>query len=185
MFSFFKHRKIIHRTAKLHYNTLMAQARQEKLYLDYDVKDSVYGRFEMIVLHMALFTIAMEQKKERDNAAELRWVFKLPQKIFDITFKDMDRAFRELGVGDLGVPKKMKKYMQSFNGRVITYREHLMEGKEDRMKEAVKRNIYADDPNVTDENIEKMTRYIVRLHMAHDALSVNDVAAGKIGSVKP
>ena len=37
----------------------------------------------------------------------------------------MDNSLRELGFGDLGVPKRMKKMAEAFYGRAAAYREAL------------------------------------------------------------
>ena len=181
MFSFFKNRASLRRAADAQYKALLDQARHEALYTDYAVSDDVTGRFEMIALHTSLFMVAVSEKTDCDE----KWIRKLPQKIFDVVFKDLDRALRELGIGDLSVPKKMKKFMQSFNGRITTYGDIVKRGDEDAMKQAVFRNIYAESDAVSDEVVAKMARYIIRLYTAHEALSCTEVAAGKVGAVKP
>ena len=38
------------------------------------------------------------------------------QAVFDLFFKDMDRSLREMGAGDLAVPKKIRKMGDLFYG---------------------------------------------------------------------
>jgi len=65
------------------------------------VPDTVDGRLDMIVLHLVL---VLRQMKMADGS--------LPpagQRLFDRFLQDMDGNFREMGVGDLAVPKRMQK----------------------------------------------------------------------------
>ena len=99
------------------YGTIVAQARMRAFYRIYGVPDTVDGRFEMIVLH----TVLLLQRLEREPAP----VRALGQGIFDRFCRDMDESMREMGVGDLAVPRKMRRIGEAFYGRQATYREAL------------------------------------------------------------
>jgi cytochrome b pre-mRNA-processing protein 3 len=43
---------------------------------------------------------------------------RLAQELTDEFFLDVDHSLRELGIGDMGVPKRMKKLARMFYGRV-------------------------------------------------------------------
>ena len=88
------------------YAKVIAQARDPKLYSDCGVPDTPIGRFQMIALHAAPHMA----RYANDNAGEKS------QSLFDLIFRDIELSFREIGVGDLAVPKKMKKWMKDFNG---------------------------------------------------------------------
>jgi cytochrome b pre-mRNA-processing protein 3 len=45
----------------------------------------------------------------------------LAQDIVDAFFEDVDHSIRELGIGDTGVPKRMKKFARMFYGRANSY----------------------------------------------------------------
>src|SRR6478752_7365290 len=81
------------------YGTIVAQARTRAFYRVYGVPDTVNGRLEMIMLHAVLIL----QRLEREPAT----VRALGQGIFDRFCRDMDESMREMGVGDLAVPRKM------------------------------------------------------------------------------
>ena len=93
----------------------MAQARQPVFYESYGVPDSVDGRFEMIALHCYLLMRRLQAAGDKA----------LSQKLFDIFFVSMDQSLREMGVGDLAVPKHMKRMMNGFNGRADGYEQAL------------------------------------------------------------
>jgi len=88
------------------YALVLEQSRMPHLYTDYDVPDNPQGRFQMIALHAAPYMIAFINQDKPIQS----------QTLFDMIFQDIEYSFREIGVGDLAVPKKMKAYMKDFNG---------------------------------------------------------------------
>ena len=92
------------------YGAIVAAARQPGFYRDWAVPDTVDGRFEMIVLHMYLVLDRLKPEPEP-----------LRQALTDLFFTDMDRSLREMGVGDLGVGKKVRKMAEAFFGRIAAY----------------------------------------------------------------
>ena len=100
--------------AKL-YAGAVAQARSAAFYRDFGVRDSLEGRFELFSLHV-IFLIE-RLKAQGDAAAETS------QAVFDAYVKGLDDAFREIGVSDTSVGKKMKKLAGAFYGRLKAYDE--------------------------------------------------------------
>ena len=84
----------------------MAQSRDPAFYEALGVADSVDGRFDLISLHTILVIERLEQFGKPGR--------KLAQTLFDTMFVTMDFTLREMGVGDLGVPKHMQKMMKAF-----------------------------------------------------------------------
>ena len=115
------------------YGRIVAQARRPGFYDAGGVPDSVDGRFDLIVLHM--FLVLNRLKQERGRSAELS------QAVFDLLFLDMDRSLREMGVGDIGVSKRIKAMVQAFYGRMAAY-ESALEAGEAAMQEALRRNLF-------------------------------------------
>src|SRR6266576_5455652 len=99
------------------YGMIVAQARAPDFYRIYGVPDTVNGRFEMIVLHAILLLRRLEHE-----AASVR---RLGQGIFDRFCSDMDANLREMGVGDLSVPRKMHGIGEAFYGRKAAYEAAL------------------------------------------------------------
>ena len=54
----------------------------------------------------------------------------------------MDRSLRELGIGDLGVPKRMKKMAEGFYGRAAAYGAALVANDQRGLAEAIARNVF-------------------------------------------
>ncbi len=150
MFNFLKNRRAFQAKTRTYYMAAQSQARLPVFYEDYNVPDTPYGRFDMIALHCYLLIRRLNKAGET----------KLSQAIFDLMFKTLALGMREMGVGDLGVPKKMKKFMHYFNGRATQYEQLLMAGDDVGLKEALRRNVYGTADNVNDSDLDKMADYI-------------------------
>lgn len=95
------------------YASAVGQARSAAFYRDYGVRDSMEGRFELFSLHVIFLVERL--KGQGDAAAETS------QAVFDAYVKGLDDAFREIGVSDTSVGKKMKKLAGAFYGRLKAY----------------------------------------------------------------
>ncbi len=118
------------------YATLTAMAREPHFYTDLGVPDTVMGRFEMLSIVMILFF--------RRTRTSPRSGQEIAQEIVDAFFQDIDHSIRELGIGDQGVPKRMKKLAGMFYGRLETYAAALDAKDEAALAEALRRNIYPE-----------------------------------------
>lgn len=117
------------------YRSIVTQARQPAFYRDHAVPDSLDGRFDMIVLHA--FLVMRRLKRIPGPAAQ-----RLSQQLFDLLFADMDSNLREIGVGDLGVGKRVKKMAQAFYGRIEAYEAGLASADPQMLADALRRNLY-------------------------------------------
>lgn len=115
------------------YASIVAAARQESFYSQWNVPDTPLGRFEMVSLHMFLF-----QHRLRGEGAA---AYDIAQILIDDFFTDVDHSLRELGVGDMGVPKRMKKLAKMYYGRTAAYSDALDRGDSDALTDALARNI--------------------------------------------
>lgn len=116
------------------YVRIVGQARQPVFYRDLAVPDTVEGRFELIVLHCGLVVARMTRAggEHKDVAQRLAEEF----------FADMDRSLREMGTGDISVPKKMKKIAEAFYGRMNAYETALLRDGDEDLAAALDRNVY-------------------------------------------
>jgi cytochrome b pre-mRNA-processing protein 3 len=119
------------------YGMIVAQARLPCFYRDYAVADTVNGRFDLIVLHLALVLDRLAQ----DPALQA-----LGQGIFDRFCQDMDHNLREMGIGDLKVPKQMRRLGEAYYGRSQAYRVAWAAKDDCALVETLERNIYGGLP---------------------------------------
>lgn len=116
------------------YAAIVAQSRQPRFYAEWGVPDTVTGRFDMICLHMSLlFGRLRGEGKQVDDFA---------QSVFDLFFKDMDRQLREMGVTDLGVPKKIQKMGNIFYGLMTNLNEALDRDDRPGVEAVIRRNLF-------------------------------------------
>ncbi|WFR96430.1 ubiquinol-cytochrome C chaperone family protein [Rhizobium tumorigenes] len=118
------------------YAALTAAARQPGFYAVLDVPDTVMGRFEMLSAVMILFF--RRTRSSRTSGQEIA------QEIVDAFFQDIDYSIRELGVGDNGVPKRMKKLAGMFYGRLESYAAAMDGNDREALAKALRRNIYPE-----------------------------------------
>ncbi len=84
------------------------RARNESLYTDAGVPDTLDGRFQLLGLFLSL-----ELAKIEDG--------QLRQALFDRFFITCEMSLREMGIGDLSVPHKLKAMMIAFHGHGLLY----------------------------------------------------------------
>jgi cytochrome b pre-mRNA-processing protein 3 len=116
------------------YGAIVAQARSPAFYRAYRVPDTREGRFELVVLHTAL---VIRRLGETDAGR------KLGQALFDRFCTDMDQNLREMGVGDLAVPRQMQKVGEAYYGRAAAYDSGLASGRRDHLVAALAKNIFS------------------------------------------
>jgi cytochrome b pre-mRNA-processing protein 3 len=100
---------------------IVAQAREPLFYRDLGVPDTVNGRFDLLLLHLW-----MTLRRLRPIAGGAG----LSQMLLDRFCADMDANLREMGVGDLAVPKRMQALGEAFYGRSAAYDLALIAGEE-------------------------------------------------------
>jgi cytochrome b pre-mRNA-processing protein 3 len=123
------------RTISALYGAIVAQARRPAFYRSFGVPDSLEGRLEMILLHAALLL-----RRLRAESPEIR---EMGQRVFDHFCSDMDDNLRELGVGDLTVPKQIRRIGEAFYGRAAAYDAALDSRDEGALAGSLARNIFA------------------------------------------
>lgn len=153
------------------YVSLVGQARRPEFYTEMAVPDTVEGRFELVVLHTFLLMNRLNQ--DVDRTAELS------QCLFDVLFGDMDVSLREMGVGDVGVGKRIKRMVQNFYGRIAAYEEGLKSGK-DVLKSALERNIYDEGMVAVPSAVDMLEAYVSREQASLGAQNLDDMMRGNV-----
>jgi cytochrome b pre-mRNA-processing protein 3 len=156
------------------YGTIVAQARLPCFYREYGVPDTVNGRFDLLVLHLA---IALDRLGE----VELR---PMGQALFDRFCEDMDDNLREIGVGDLSVPKEMQRIGEAFYGRAQAYRSALASDGDEALVAALAKNVYggaAPEPAAP----VRLAAYIREAVRGLGAQQPADLLAGKLRMPDP
>ncbi len=125
------------------YEAILAASREPFLYAEIGAPDTVDGRFDLLVIHTALFFRHIRSAGEAG--------LHMNQLVFDRMFDDMDAALREMGTGDPSVGKKIKQMGQAFYGRSKAYEAALNDKDVAALAEVLQRNLFASDGAVSDE----------------------------------
>ena len=157
------------------YEKIVAAARREVFFSEWGVPDIALGRFEMVSLHMFLF-----QHRLRGEGGVAR---EIAQEIIDDFFTEVDHSLRELGIGDAGVPKRVKKLARMFYGRTVSYGAALDAGDLKALQEALARNIRPDLPQWP--HAAKLAAYVAAADVALRGQSVEEICAGNISFPMP
>ncbi|MGU3665948.1 ubiquinol-cytochrome C chaperone family protein [Methylobacterium sp. A49B] len=120
---------------------LSLAARRPGLYTRLGIPDTVEGRFESLCLHAIL--VLRRLNRLPAPAAEVA------QDLVNSVFAQLDASLRELGVGDMGVSKRMKKLGAAFYGRAEGYDAALNAGDTASLRTALVRNVLGGEGDGT------------------------------------
>jgi cytochrome b pre-mRNA-processing protein 3 len=126
------------------YGAIVTQARKPAFYRSYGVPDTVEGRFDLIVLHLVLVLARIDGPVGQDRGQPASAGRALGQKLFDEFCRDLDDNLREMGVGDLAVPKRMRGFAEAFYGRQVAYLAALAAPDPRELESALRRNIFGE-----------------------------------------
>lgn len=171
MFSIFSKPTSASGIPDLIYGAVVAKARDRAFFTDYGVPDTVMGRFDMLALHVYLFSRRM--KKEGSETA-----LSLSQAVFDLFVADIERALRELGIGDTAVPKRKKKMVRSFYGQIEDFDVNLDAGNKDEMLIKVENRYY--ETASTKNLAVTLNNYIVETDKALGEIRFNELVRGEL-----
>jgi cytochrome b pre-mRNA-processing protein 3 len=154
------------------YVAIVNQSRQEEFYLNFEVADTVEGRFDMILLHA--FVVMRKLKADGDKTATFA------QAIYDLMFADMDQNLREMGIGDMGLAKRVPRMAEAFYGRIEAYEAGLTADDDDAtLKAALDRNLYRKTL-ASDESLSVMAQYLRQEAKNLENQDIDALLCGKI-----
>ena len=133
MFGWFGKRKDRQAPVDALFARIAEASREPALYLGGGIPDSFEGRFESLTLH--IFLVLRRLRELPAPAADLA------QELVDACFAYLELGFRNGGISDIAVPKRMKKIGQMFYGRIRAYETALETGEPQDLVEALHRNV--------------------------------------------
>lgn len=152
------------------YGAIVAQSRRPGFYRDLRVPDTVAGRFDMIVLHLVLVSRRLARAGGQGQ--------RLAQEVFDLFCRDMDGNLREMGVGDLTVPKRMREFAEAFYGRRTAYDGALADPGGPALADALARNVLGR--NGADGDAQALAVYVRTAAHRLDAQDGSGLLDGRV-----
>ncbi len=132
------------------YERVMQHIREPELYTGFNIPDTFDGRYELLLVH-AFMVIETLHEKDEASASDFN------QALFDRIFIQMKITLREIGVGDVGIPKHMQKMMKAFNGRMHSYADAL---DADTLQVVLLRNLYGTVEEPSSKDIDAFADYM-------------------------
>lgn len=144
------------------YVSLTLRARAPVFHSGFLVPDTIDGRFDLLALHAFL---VMEALKSHGPAGA-----KLGAELANLIFAGFDEALRELGVGDLGLSRRIKAMANAFYGRLEAYGAA---DSEQALAAALLRNLYRGNDERSGE-AARLAPYIMRArrHLSERAVEL-------------
>lgn len=132
------------------FRAIAAQARSAEFYTHFAVPDTIDGRFDLLALHGFL---VMEGLKGCGKKGE-----RIGTHLATSIFESLEEALRELGVGDMGISRRIKAMADAFYGRLSVY---SAAEDEIEMQDALIRNLYRGKSNHETEAL-MLARYVLQ-----------------------
>ncbi len=133
----------------------MAQSRQPFFFASFGVPDTVMGRFDMLALHAYLLARRLRSESNPDATD-------LSQEVFDLFVADVERALRELGVGDTTVPKRKKKMIRSFYGMIEDFDQPIDQNDIETLRAKAESRFFGDMKDGETADVAGLVDYILK-----------------------
>jgi len=108
------------------YGAVVARARDPLHYTRHGLPDTPEGRYEAIVLELVLVLDRLSTEGDPGRA--------LSRHTVEAFITDMDDCMREIGIGDLIVPRKVKQAAAGLYQRLDAYRDGLRSAEVERLE---------------------------------------------------
>lgn len=165
---------------KIHalYGMIVAQARLGAFYTDYGIPDTLEGRFELIVLHLVLVLRRLGCDAANTQAfGGRRRPEPLGQLLFDAFCRDLDANLREMGVGDMAVPRRMRRFGEAFYGRQHAYQAALEGLDPPALENALARNIFERES--VDQGVIRLANYTRKTAAQLEGVDIDMLVSGE------
>ena len=150
------------------YAGIVAAARREVLYTALGLPDTVMGRFEALSIHVFLFLARC-----RDDLA----LKPLAQDLVDRFMSDVEDSIREIGIGDVTVPKRMRKLAGMFYERVDAYDAPLRAGDVEGLTAALRS--HALPVGATEVHSAGLAAHMLTKKQDWDAIAAEEILSGR------
>ena len=152
------------------YGAIMAQARLPIYYQRLGVPDTLEGRFSVLTIH--LFAVFRRLKDAGPEGALVA------QDLSNRFVADMDTVLREIGVGDLSVPKKVRKLVASGATLIEDYDRAANES-DDALETEIAANLPLDEKTAGEVGA-RLTPYVRAMLQELENQPMEQIWAGRL-----
>lgn len=131
------------------------------------VADTLDGRYDLLILHLFL---ALHRLKQLGDTAPFQ------RALIECFFSDLDRSLREMGVGDLGVGRRIRAMADGFHGRLTRYEAAY--GDDAAWRAALLDNVYRGDAARSGEGMAALINAANACDAGLAACTAADLEAG-------
>lgn len=150
------------------YYAIVERSRLPKLFEGFGLPDTVMGRFESLSIHVFLFLARCREEEA---------VKPLAQDIVDRFVSDIEDSIREIGIGDVAVPKRMRKLAGMFYERVAAYDRPLLDADAAALAGKLERHALSDAA-LDRRDARGLAAYMIETKAELDAIGTDRMLAG-------
>jgi len=148
------------------YGSIVTITRNPELYNALKVPDTLEMRFELLMFHMFVFLNRLNASSQDTG--------KLRQELVNCFFADMETTSRQVGVGDLAIPKKMRRLATQYATRMDEY-SNSVESRTSGKSVELYRNIFYPDKIDPAADAKKFYAYSKRLARRLEQLELSAI----------
>ncbi len=175
LFKWLKNRAEKRQRAENIYMLSANHARHPLFFQDYQVPDSITGRYELLCIHVYLLLERLRcEERYRD----------LSQQLTEILVKEIERAYRDSGFQDLSIPKNIKKLIAGFYERTNAYKNGVRQNSAEKLANSVNEYVYAGQLDVN-QNAYKLSIYMLAAHTHLNSVAVTDIYEANFAFISP
>jgi cytochrome b pre-mRNA-processing protein 3 len=152
------------------YCAIVARARLPVFYQGFGVPDTLDGRFVVLSLH--LFAVLHRLNGGGDEAA------RMAQGLADRFTADMETVLREIGVGDLAIPKRVRKLAAEGAGILHAYELALDQG-EAALEKTIEATLPLDETDAKGVSA-RLTPYLMEVLRYLETVPVQRLCSGRL-----
>jgi cytochrome b pre-mRNA-processing protein 3 len=153
------------------YGSIVTQARSRAFYADWGVPDTAVGRFEMVALHLVVVVNRLGRAGQPGR--------RLAQALTETFAVDLDDNLREMSVGDLAVPRHVKRAVGALHDRYAAYRAALAAPGDAQLAAAIAARLAPAGAGVR-LDARQICTYIRQARDRLDRVRSDEVLAGRI-----
>lgn len=157
--------------ARFLYGSIVTQARMRDFYAHWGVPDTAEGRFEMIILHLVMVLHRLRREGEGGQ--------RLARALTEVFAIDLDDNLREMTVGDLAVPRHVKRAVGALHERHVSYGAALAAADDGPLTTVLQARLEAVGAR-GDLDAGRICTYMRRVSHRLDLLAGTEVLAGRI-----